>query len=268
MEKRPTIVDYTQPSKFLEDMVAYRRASEPAFSVLQASKNLKKCSPALVTLICKGKRSLTSDRVDDISRLLKLSVSEKQYLRDWIDRLEAKNDGNLVAAIDVPRNKLVSTQLLNDWVNVYVKDAFGLEEIRKAPDLIYGLLGGIASQARIEKSIKFLLANGYLKKDLDGKIVLDTPLAISDDGLPNYKIKQFHKAALKIAKDGIDKYTVQERLANALVIPLDDDGYEELAEITKEYSEKLKSFSEKWHSSSKKKLYQVILNISPTGGKV
>jgi uncharacterized protein (TIGR02147 family) len=267
VKPRPVITKYTDQATFLADMIQYRKKSERSFSVLQMCKSLRHCSPALISLICKGKRSITADRVNDLSKLMGLSASEKQFFKDWIERVE---QGDIYTPLEGPqevRSKKVSTHLLQDWLNVYVKDAFELKSIQKMPERVFTFLGGIASKARIEKSIRFLLSNGYLKKDAQGQIVLDTPLAVTDEGLANIKIRQFHKAALKIAKDAIDQYPVEERLANALIVPIDDDEYKELCEIVEEFAEKLKKFTEKEKSGTAKKLYQVLINVSPTGGE-
>ena len=61
-------------------------------------------------------------------------------------------------------------------------------------------------------------------------------------------------------------YDTNERFANAMILPLNQENYTELVQIIKEFSEKLKDFSEQ-HQTNNEKLYQVIINLCPTGGK-
>ena len=172
--ERPVITTYADPVRFLADMLAFRKVDDPGFSVLAISRSLRRISPTLVSLILRGQRKITLDRVDELSKLLGLMPSERQYFRDWISRAEdPKAEQAVLKLAETPagRRKLTSSHILNDWVNVFVKDAFDLERVRKNPDEIYALLGGIASKKRIDQSIKFLLQHGYLRRNAQGLLI-------------------------------------------------------------------------------------------------
>ncbi len=267
MKEKPVITKYSDPVSFVRDAIKFRKENERSFSVLQACKKLRRCSPALITLILKQERTITVDRASDLCKIMGLSHQEKTYFVDWIDRLSGGETSLPTEPTSPPRRKAAPISLLQDWLNVYVKDAFQIPSIQKDMQRVFTLLGGIASKSRIEKSIRFLISNGYLRNTLDGKTVIDTPLNVSDEGTPSTKIRQFHRASLKIARDAVEQYPMTERTANALVIPIDEDELVKLNELVAEFSEKLKVFSEKKQTSSGKRLYQVLINISPTGGK-
>lgn len=264
--ERPLINQYTQPSEFVRDMLNYRKTTEVGFSINQTTRRLRRVSPTLVSLVVKNKRSITLDRVDEFAKLLKLNVSEKTLLRNWIGQLENKN---FIQPIQDPieLRKNVGTSILDDWLNVYVKDFFQIPEVQKNPQLIEQQLIGVASPERITKSLSFLLREGFLRKTLDGSIVLDTKLAVAETPIPSRKIRQFHKGALGLAKMGIDLYSVQERFANTLIIPLDETRYIELQELIQEFGEKLKDFAAQ-NPQPGNRLYQLLINLSPIGGKI
>ena len=163
--------------------------------------------------------------------------------------------------------KEFATTLLNDWLNVYVKDIFRIELIQKNPNLIYKELGAIASKKRIDKSIQFLLKEGYLRKTLDDRIVVETSLVANEAPPSGKKIRDFHKAALSIAKQNIDLFSVNERFANTLVIDLNRERYLELIEVIREFSKTLQEFASVENKNGDR-LYQVLINLSPTGGCV
>jgi uncharacterized protein (TIGR02147 family) len=257
---RPQIQSYTDAVEFVRDMLQYRRQSEDGFSVLKATRPLRRVSPALISLILQRKRKLTLDRSDELARLLKLNSAEKFYFRNWLepDKIESEKPPH-------KHRKDVSTHLLNDWLNVYVKDFFLIPEVRKNPEMVKSLLRHIAKPDRIERSIRFLLREGYLRRTLAGQVELDTHLAVADPGVPNQKIRQFHKAALKIAHQGLDFYDSSERIANALILPLDAEAQTELRELLNDFSERLKDFAAR-HTKPSNRLYQLIINLSPLGG--
>lgn len=261
-QTRPVISSFENPREFLKAMIEYRKATEAHFSILQATKNLRKVSPTLVSLILQGKRQLTVDRLDEFSKLLKLTATEKAYLRNWIEP-QALHP-SLAQEKTQKSRKDVTTHILSDWINVYVKDCFEIPAIQDKPELVYMQLANIASPARIQKSISFLLKEGHLRKTLDGKIVTETPLTVTDPQVPSQKIRNFHKGALGIAKAAIDSHSPAERYANTLILSMNEEKYQELVQMIQEFAEKLKDFAS---TSSGPRLYQVLVHLSPTGGK-
>ncbi len=265
---RPNISDYQKMHKYVSNMIQYLKFNEKGFSIYRACAPLRRVSPSLISLISKGQRKITLDRIDELSKLLRLLPAEKSLLRAKIENSEG------IKPMPLPltqnhhlKRKEVSTSILNDWINVYVKDLFQIKEIQSNPELLFEMLSHVASKKRIEKSIRFLLTEGHLKRNQVGHIVIDTQLSVADPGVTSEKIRQFHKGALGLAKVAIDLYPTEERRANTLVIPLDKEKYEELNQIIDEFSERIKAFAES-NENQGNRLYQMVLNLSPIGGEV
>jgi uncharacterized protein (TIGR02147 family) len=264
----PHITDMQDPVEILRQRLAYRRKTEKSFSVLRACRNLYRLSPTLITLILKGKRKITPDRVDALCKLMGLHGAEKTYFKNLV--LQSFSDvasESDVALLKQRSRKNVSTHILSDWLNVYVKDCFHIEAIQKNPKLLYRQLGPLASNKRIEKSLQFLLKEGHLRRTPEGHIVIETNLTVTEPLVPSQKVRNFHKAALKIAQQAIDLHGPSERFANTLLVCVSKDRLTELNQITQEFAEKLKEFAEV-STPEDDRLYQLIVNISPTGGKV
>jgi uncharacterized protein (TIGR02147 family) len=263
---RPLISDYSDPVVYMSEMLAYRKNSTPGFSVTQFSKTLRRLSPSLVSLILKKQRRITIDRIDEIAKLIDLSSSEKFFFKNLIEGNEKQNPQQI--SLPKFKRKEVSPHILNDWLNIYVKDHFKLESVQKNPKLIYQKLAHIAPPKRIEKAFSFLLKHGHLRRNLEGHIVTETPLTVTDQKVPNKKVKNFHKNALKMAKNNIDFYETHKRYANTATVALTKKRYEELITLIDEFTEKFKVFAEHEDSNdSPDQIYQLIVNLSPTGGK-
>lgn len=258
--ERPSIHSYASAADYVRDMIRFRKQTESDFSVLRATKSLRKMSPTLVSLVAKGKRSLTVDRVDEFAKLLKLNVSEKFYLRKWVDRVNEPPR-------ETPSRRDVGTGLMNDWLNIYVKDFFHLEAVQKNPELIETALTAVAPASRVRRAMEFLRREGHLRRTLDGKLVLESRLDVAESPTPSRKIRQFHKGALGLAKLALDLYSKEERLANTVTLTLDEKSHAELRELIEEFAEKLKDFVAR-HPEPGNRLYQLILNLSPIGGKL
>ena len=260
---RPLIANFSDPVVFIQAMIQFQKQTDRQFSILKACKHLRKVSPTLVTLILKRKRQLTYERVDEFAKLLKLTAQEKIYLKGWIEKRDCKNTGAFVPTPEKTR-KEVSPHILSDWINVYVKDCFEIPSVQTDPQLVFRLLAHLASPKRIEKSIQFLLREGHLRKTLHGHIVTEIPLTVMDSQIPSQKIRNFHKGALQIAKLALDSHPANERYANTLILSMTDEKYQELVQVIQEFAEKLKDFAA---GSQGPRLYQVLVNLSPTGGK-
>lgn len=266
---RPQITDYTDVVEYFRDMIAFRKATEKNFSVLSATQVLRRVSPALISLILKGKRNITLDRIDEFAKLLTLNSQEKFFLKNWLLRIENHANAGFTEAAQASakHRKEISTHILQDWVNVYVKDSFQLTHIQKNPQLIYQSLGHHANPQRIDKSIQFLLREGYLRKTIEGRTVIETQLAFADQNISSKKVRQFHKNALQIAKNALDLYPTTERLANTMTIPLNEKSYDEFIGLIRDFAQRMQDFAAQSNEDGDR-LYQVVLNLSPAGGKI
>lgn len=263
---RPTISAYTNPAMYIRDMILFRKKTEPGFSVYKVTKTLRKVSPALVSLVIQEKRKLTIDRVDEFARLLDLNTTEKFFFRNWVGGMDGKDfiEGGAPTARS---RKETSTSILNDWINPYVKDLFLIPAVQKDPSLVEKQMLSVATPRRVQKSIEFLIREGHLRRTLDGSIVIDTTLSVADPGVPSRKIRQFHKGALNLAKQALDLYSTHERLANTMLIALDEKRHGELRQLFKEFAERLQEFASQ-EPEQAGRLYQVLVNLSPVGGKL
>jgi uncharacterized protein (TIGR02147 family) len=226
---------------------------------------LRRISPALVSLVIQEKRKLTLDRVEEFARLLDLNTTEKFFFRNWVGGMEGKDFVEKTAS---PRSrKIASTSILNDWINLYVKDLFLIPAVQQDPSLVEKQLLSVAPPKRVKKAIEFLLREGHLRRTLEGRIVIDTTLSVTDPGVPSRKIRQFHKGALNLAKQALDLYSTRERLANTVLVALDEKRHAELRQIFQEFAERLQDFASQ-DTPEAGRLYQILLNLSPVGGKL
>ncbi len=262
--ERPVMANFDHPVDFLKAMVTYLRRTDSEFTIVKATQNLRKVSPALVTLVLQKKRQLTIDRIDEFAKLFKLSVTEKTYLRLWIEKRQSHEAGINEKPNTQKNRKEVSPHILKDWINVYVKDCFQIPAVQEDPQLVFRQLANLAQPNRIQKAINFLLKEGHLRKTLDGKIVTETPLTVTDPQVTTEKIRKFHAGALSVAKSALESHPASERYANTFIMPVDEVHYQELIQHIQEFAEKMKDFASQTKGH---RLYQLIINVSPTGGK-
>lgn len=259
-------------AEFIKTRLQNLKAERPHFSIRNECLKLRKVSPTLVSLMLQGKRKVSLDRVDELSQLLKLSPSEKQAFKNLVEsespqskNLQKKISGEKTLLKEIKKRNEVSDSILTNFLNIYVKDAFQIKELQEHPELIYKKLAFLADEKSIRKSIHFLLREGYLRKTLDNKIVLDQPLSVKEPKEAHLLVRRFHKKALKLAAVGLDLVPTDKRIANTFIVPLDQATYFELQDMIRNFADQLKTFCET-RALDGENLYQLTVNLTPTGG--
>ncbi len=274
---RPVIFEHTSIAEYLSVMLVWHREATPEFSIRSEVARCGGISHTQVSRLASGKRRLTRDLVEPLARLLRLKGDERVYFDRWVksDRTKIQGVGATVKdqSIEVRpgRKRNAQNHLLQDWLNVYVRDAVKLKGFSPDATQLFHALGGIASPQRIQRSLNFLLREGFLRRTLDGKIVQNEVLVTSSDGVPNHKVRAFHRQALKIAHRNLDLLPVSSRQEAALIMHLNPDSVAELRQLLKEFYERLLQFAED-RPDDNEGLYQVLINFTPisgvgTGGK-
>ncbi len=265
---RPVIFEFDSIAAYVAAMLAWHRIATPRFSLRGEVKRMGMVSHSQVSRLGAGKRRLTRDLVDPLARLLALTGEERVFLDRWVKNSRAvtlrspSSTASPAEAQNRGRQRTSQNHLLKDWLNVYVRDVVKLKGFRPEMAQLYRLLGGIASPARISRSWRFLLREGFLRRTLEGNIVMNEVLVTSSDGIPNAKIRAFHKQALVIARRNLDLFPLERRQEAALVLHLNNDSVVELRQLLQEFYARLLQFAEeKPHDNEG--LYQVLINFTP-----
>lgn len=269
---RPVIFDFKTIPDYVSAMLAWHRSVSTSFSIRTAAQR-EGISHTHVSRLASGKRRLNRDLIEPLARILKLTGEERAQLDRWakLDRLTHRRGvmakGGAIEAGGKHRSSSVNPRraqnhLLSNWLNVYVRDAARIKGFEPNAERLHRILGAIASPSGIERSLSFLLREGFLRRTLDGRVVPNEGLVISTDGLPNAKIRAFHKQALTIARRNIDILPTGRRHEAAVVLRLGPDGTSELRDLLREFYERLLQFAEE-HNKEDDGLYQVLINFTP-----
>lgn len=260
---QPFLSQYQDPALFFNDRLIYLRKSRPGFSITKACRSLRRVSPALVTLMIQKKRRITPDRVDELSQLMDLSAAERaEFSRLVRSQMTPTTKADSSQKPFGDSRKTGGLHLLNDWINAFVKDAFQIKKVQDNPELMFEMLGNLASRTRLERSLRFLLAEGYLRRNLKGGIELDASLTVTQSPISSLKIRRFHQAALKNASQALEIHPIDQRFANTLVIPLNRVNYLKLVSLIEAFAEQAMDFAEN-NVEDPENLYQLIVNLSP-----
>jgi uncharacterized protein (TIGR02147 family) len=259
---RPVVYDYGSASDFLRAMLEYLKATSN-FSIRNRAQQLQGCSPALVSQVLNGKRRLTRDQLPTFAKLFKLTSPEFDYLDKNLrtDIWEQKPQAEPSSVRREPKNHLLSS-----WLHSYVKDLVNLKGFSLESQTLHNMLFGLAKPQQIQKSIEFLTREGFWRMAPDKTILPEDAAVVTTAGIPNQKIRDFHKQALKIAQRGIEVFPVERRKASTILMSVDKDKVPELRSLLNSFENQLLEFIEK-NPAGKDELLQVAIHMTPVGGK-
>jgi uncharacterized protein (TIGR02147 family) len=268
--RRPDVFTYSDANVFVRDMLQWKKAAEPSFSVRQQTRTLRRCSPALVTLIARGERRLSPDRVPEFAKLLRLSAHERRALfalvgSDDLGEESAEKDAqNTTSRRQVKKNarQSIRSGLFQPWFNLYLWESARLSAFKPDASHLFRLLRGIAQPALLAKSIRTLMSEGFLRRTLEGSTVPEYPTIESTDEVPDERIRRLHVKSLWLAARLIDEVPVAEREAGLVLMSLDEAGFQKLKALLKKFTDELGRFSEE-HAAGGDCLYQVLVNAVP-----
>lgn len=269
-QRRPDVFTYSDANAFVKDMLQWRKAAEPAFSVRQQTRALRRCSPALVTLIARGERRLSPDRVPEFAKLLRLSPHERRAL---FSMLGSEDLTEAPAKQDEPRQRpqrqsrpnarqSIRSRLFQPWFNLHLWESARLSAFKPDAVHLFRLLRGIAPPASIAKSIRSLMHEGFLRRTLNGSTTPEYPSVESTDEIPDERIRRLHVKSLSLAARLTEEVPVAEREAGLVLMSLDEAGFQKLKVLLKKFTDELGQFSEE-HSAGGDCLYQVLVNAVP-----
>jgi uncharacterized protein (TIGR02147 family) len=255
------VYDYGAPALFLSDLLKYRKM-QGSFSLRQRVAKVGGCSQPLVSQILNGKRQLNRDNLLIVAQVLQLTRAEQEHLDQ---QLSARQQDLRASEKNPPRaNHRPQNHLLSDWLNPYVKDLIHLKGFRFDAETLFSMLRGLAPPHRLLKSVRFLQNEGFWRVTERGDVVPERAAVTTSNGIPNEKIRRFHKKALEIARAGLETLTPAERKASTVLLSVDDEKLDELKSLIDAFQNRLLEFIED-NPSGKDALVQVIVHMTPVG---
>lgn len=262
IKARPVVYDYRSPSEFLSELFHFYKLNG-SFSLRQRTTKVGLCSQALVSQILKGKRQLNRDNLPAIAAVFKLTQLEQEYIDEkmtsYIHKLKLTKNAKVSDDIRIPKNNLFV-----DWLNPYAKDLVNLKGFLLDAEVIHFMLQGLAPSKRIKRSVEFLLKEGFWRTTANGKIEQDEAAVVSTNGVPNLKLRAFHKKALEIALKGIDRFPMNRRKASTVLISVDKEKMDELRGLVDAFQKNLLDFIER-NPKGSDSLVQITTHLTPIG---
>lgn len=259
------IYEFNDSKAWLKAELDKRASSNPLFSGNAFAKKIG-LSQSYLSLILTDKRSLTEKSARIISKSLKLSPPEMDYLTLLVKKENAKDSSikkhyndelkkfrhqNQVDEINLEKFKVIS-----DWHHSALLELITIKNVVHTERAFAKRLA--IDVPTVREALKRLEQLDLIKK-VNNKYVrsdkgnLATPTDISSEGL-----RSFHKQILKKAILAVDEQTVEQRVFSGMTMSIDVDKLPQAKKLIENFKNEMSNLLE---VETKSKVYQISIQL-------
>lgn len=260
MKKRPDkpdIMNYRQAQVYLADLINWYKSNKISLRNIAQKLNV---SPALLSLITKGKRQMTEENVDIWAPFFKWSAQEVAWLKKIILLETASTEEKREALEGMSRFKefkdkssqeVLTFKYLQKWWNVAIREMSELPDFQENENWIQERLLYKVSLNEIRKTLDFLNKHKLLAKYGDFR-----KLDCQGD-IYKLSLSTFHEQILKKAAESIYSTPSQDRHILGHTFGLTPEQLPKLKHILDETLEKITKLAE--NADTGKEVYHIAL---------
>jgi uncharacterized protein (TIGR02147 family) len=271
--KRPVIFEYSNYRAFLNDYYLWAKADQAKFSFRYFARIAGFSSSASLKRVIDGERNLSLEAISKFAKALKLNGEESTFFRNLVLLNQAKSiDDRILFAEQLMRsrsfknmNPLKEFQMnyFARWYTIPIREMVALPDFQEDPHWIAAKLSPSISVADAKRSLDELLILGLLKRDEAGRLVQADQVITSDDMI-SAALAQFHRDAIRLAGEAIERFDRDEREISAVSLPLAPEALKKAKEIVTRFREEIINLGSQY--SGYNKVFQVNLQIFPLTG--
>jgi len=241
MEKQTSSIETSKD--ILRQILLKKMKANPAYSARAFARDIG-VSPAFVTMILNGKKTINLNRAIEISQALKLAENEKQAL---LNATMQESGLDLQVKSKLDRRDLTDLSeeqftVIADWYHFAIMDLVTTKDFKSDPKWIAKRLS--LRPLEVEVAIGRLIKVGILKKvgsrlkKVLNKVELPTKLSLT-------AVREHHKQMMERAKEQLtktDQKSFESRMISSMTFAADMSRIEEARKRVLDFQQELANF--------------------------
>lgn len=234
-----SVIEYEDYRSFMNDYYQWKKRIS-AFSWREFTKRGGFTSPNYLKLVCEGKSGLSKKGIERAADAMDLVGAEREYFRQLVKFGQAKKVAEkksaytemkeIASAHKVRVLEGESVSFYESWKYPVLRELAPMMPGAKSLDMAKAC-GGAFSAEEVRNALAFLTRAKFLKKIADDVYEQENrSLQMSVAAMPML-VRAMHKEMAGLAKDAIEKFSIEERNFTGITMGIDDEDY---AEILKE----------------------------------
>ncbi len=218
----PDIYGYSDFRGFLQDFLKARKQADPAFSRRSWGADLGLNSPALLTMILRGKRVPSEETAERFGDYFRFDSRQRDYFETLVKLERAKSSPERSARYMERLRELHPKRVMkiipydlfaavSQWECWALREMVQSADFKENPSWISRKLKGRISPKQAKDAIDTLLKAGMLDRDRNGRLVpADADIGtLADQG--KEAVKRFHEQMIDITKESVRSVAVEKR---------------------------------------------------------
>lgn len=250
MENKPIVYDYFDHREYLNDIFNHFKKVDSAYSHRKFLADAHIPGSTYLLRVLKNERKLSPKYVANFSSAIKHTPSESLFFELLVKFGHEKN---------VDRKDLLLKELLKirsekthysledkklryfeKWYYPVIRDLVGLVDFGNDYNALGRMLIPPVKADQVEKAVKFLLKNGFIKQRENSpgfepsEPILSTPPTVNSTIL-----SQFHKKNLELDIEAFDNCTLSDRSISSVNMSVSNETFEKMRVEIQEFRKRL-----------------------------
>ena len=271
-EGKPNIFEYQDSRSYLNDIFAYLKQTQSAFSYRFFSKQSGIPSAGFIKLVLDGKRNIASDSMIKFSKGLKHTKEESEFFESLVLFTQAdKNDQKsryFEKMVKIQRQKnvrILEADQFEYWSNWYcpaLRELIGLEHFKEDPSWIAETMIPRITPAQARRALELLQRLNLVERDEQGRLRAKDGAVSSGAEVVSLAVSSYHKQMIQSAMDAIEEIRGKERDISSVTMTMNDENMQMVKEEIKQFRRRLLALAEdKAHEHNR--VYQLNVQLFP-----
>lgn len=276
LESEKSLFEFDDYRKILAELIRRRKQSGKTFSYRWFAKQAGFQSPNFLKLVVDGQRDLSSESIEKVIRVFKLSGPESAYFRNLVLLQKSKSleEKDLYARqILKLKNYLVAFPLsesqfryYSDWYHVAIRELVLRPDFTEDPNWIAKTLIPNITPHEAGKSLQLLLSLGLLRRDPQGKLEVSHQSLQSGDRVSRSAVATFHKKMMGLGQESIARFAPELREITCVTTPLSEKNLTKLKQMISDFKKEILKMSE--DETNKERIVQINFQMFPVSQKI
>jgi uncharacterized protein (TIGR02147 family) len=233
--KTVAIYNYFDYREYLRAVYHHRKKEQPGFSHRHFSREAGIASPNYLLRVLKGTRCLNAPYIAKFCRALDLNQNEARYFTTLVsfntennvdkkekylrDLLALRNRRGIFRLDD---KKL---RFFSKWYYPVIRELAVILDCKDDFNLLARTCAPRITARQAENAVMYLLKNGFLKKDADGRYCRTEPVISSGDEVRSTILRNYHRQTLAQSIETLNAVNLENRDISSLTLSVSRKTY-------------------------------------------
>lgn len=263
-----SIFEYTNFREFLADFFEESKKTNPLFSHRHLASRLGLSTPNLIWLVIKGKRNLTDDVRQRLTKFLRLTKRKALYFETMVDFLQAKTheekDRHFSRIMEMRRPFGANViderhyEYYSNWYNPVIRELVTSPDFKENFRELGMRVSPPISEAQARNSVELLLKLRMVRKS-GGRYAQTHAVVTTGPEVKSLAVINYHRHMSSLAASSFDRCKGDDRNITSVTLSMTADNLKKLVKEANDFRAKVVSLMEPCRKDAK--VFQVNVQI-------